>query len=93
MVSSAAEARRAMALAPPDAIVSDVGMADEDGYAFIRRLRADGLRTPAIALTAYASPQDARRALESGFQRHITKPVEPVVLVRVLASLAGASEA
>jgi len=93
MVSSAAEARRAMALAPPDAIVSDVGMADEDGYAFMRKLRADGSRTPAVALTAYASPQDARRALDSGFQRHITKPVEPLVLVRVLASLAARPDA
>jgi CheY-like chemotaxis protein len=73
--------------------VSDVGMADEDGYAFMRKLRADGSRTPAVALTAYASPQDARRALDSGFQRHITKPVEPLVLVRVLASLAARPDA
>ncbi len=87
MVSSAAEARRAMVLAPPDAIVSDVGMADEDGYSFIRKLRADGSQTPAVALTAYASPQDARRALDAGFQRHITKPVEPLLLVRVIAGL------
>lgn len=88
MVSSAAEARQVMAKAAPHAIVSDVGMADEDGYSFIRRLRADGSRTPAVALTAYASPQDARRALDAGFQRHITKPVEPLLLVRVIASLA-----
>jgi len=38
-------------------------------------------------LTAYATPQDARRALDAGFQMHITKPVEPLMLVRVLASL------
>ena len=87
MVSSAAEARQAVLAATPDAIVSDVGMAGEDGYAFIRKLRAEGSRTPAVALTAYATPQDARRALDAGFQRHITKPVEPLMLVRVLASL------
>ncbi len=92
MVSSAAEARQAMAKLAPHAIVSDVGMADEDGYSFISRLRADGSRTPAVALTAYASPQDAQRALDAGFQRHITKPVEPVLLVRVIAGLAGTPE-
>jgi CheY-like chemotaxis protein len=92
MVSSAAEARQAMAKTLPHAIVSDVGMADEDGYSFIRTLRAAGSRTPAVALTAYASPDDARRALDAGFQRHITKPVEPLVLVRVIASLAQAPE-
>jgi PAS domain S-box-containing protein len=90
MVSSAAEARRLMADAAPHAIVSDVGMADEDGYSFIRKLRADGSRTPAVALTAYASLEDAQRALDAGFQEHITKPVEPHLLVRVLASLAQA---
>ncbi len=90
MVSSAAEARRVIAASSPDAIVSDVGMADEDGYSFIRKLRAEGSQTPAVALTAYASPQDARRALDAGFQRHITKPVEPLLLVRVIASLSQA---
>ena len=91
MVSSAAEARQVMAnSAPlaPHAIVSDVGMANEDGYSFISKLRAEGSRIPAVALTAYASPQDARRALDAGFQRHITKPVEPHLLVRVIAGLA-----
>ncbi len=92
MVSSAAEARQVMAEAAPHAIVSDVGMADEDGYSFISKLRADGSSTPAVALTAYASPQDARRALDAGFQRHITKPVEPLLLVRVIASLARTPE-
>jgi CheY-like chemotaxis protein len=92
MVSSAAEAREAIAKSAPHAIVSDVGMADEDGYSFISRLRADGSRTPAVALTAYASPQDAQRALDAGFQRHITKPVEPLLLVRVIAGLAGSPE-
>ena len=92
MVGSAAEARQAIAKAAPHAIVSDVGMAEEDGYSFIRKLRAEGSRTPAVALTAYASLEDARRALDAGFQRHITKPVEPLLLVRVLASLAPAPE-
>ena len=92
MVSSDAEARQVMASAAPHAIVSDVGMADEDGYSFISKLRADGSRIPAVALTAYASPQDARRALDAGFQRHITKPVEPLLLVRVIAGLAEPAE-
>jgi PAS domain S-box-containing protein len=88
MVGSAAEARQVIESSTPHAIVSDVGMADEDGYSFIRKLRANGSSIPAVALTAYASLEDARRALDAGFQKHITKPVEPLMLVGVLASLA-----
>ena len=64
----------------PDVIVSDVGMPVMDGYSFIQRIRAlpveRGGRTPALALTAYARPEDEKRALAAGFQRHVTKPVE-----------------
>ena len=88
---SAAEARPALALCKPDVIVCDIGMPDEDGYAFIRRLRADGARMPAVALTAYASQQDAQRAFVAGFQKHVPKPVEPARLVSVVANLGGRS--
>jgi CheY-like chemotaxis protein len=56
----------------------------------VRRLEADrGRGVPAIALTAYASPEDRRRALQAGFDVHLAKPVEPVDLAMVVATLAG----
>jgi signal transduction histidine kinase/CheY-like chemotaxis protein len=77
----------------PHVIVSDVGMADEDGYEFIRRIRTavpgDMKNTPAIALTAFASKEDRTRALVAGFNLHMGKPVEPAVLVRAVRELAG----
>ena len=78
----------------PDILVSDIGMPEEDGYAFIRKVRAlsreAGGRTPAVALTAYARVEDRTRVLLAGFQSHVPKPVEPVELLAVLASLARA---
>lgn len=90
---SAAEAFDLLCRVRPDVVVSDVGMPGEDGYTFIRRVRAlppeSGGRTPAAALTAFARSEDRRRALIAGFQSHVTKPVEPMELVAVVASLAG----
>ncbi|MDQ3037195.1 MAG: ATP-binding protein, partial [Myxococcota bacterium] len=91
--SSAAEAMSALQRATPDVLVSDIGMPGEDGYALIRRIRAlapeRGGRLPAIALTAYAAPEDRARALEEGFDRHLTKPVEPSELAMMIAELTG----
>jgi CheY-like chemotaxis protein len=74
-------------------IVSDIGMPDEDGYTFIRKLRAlpreEGGRIPAVALTAYARAEDRSKALLAGFQNHAAKPIEPQELVMVVANLAG----
>jgi PAS domain S-box-containing protein len=91
VASSAVEARAKFKNTPPDVIVSDIGMPEEDGYSFIRKVRADGARTPAVALTAYASQQDAQRAFVAGFQKHVIKPVEPAKLVSVVANLGGRS--
>jgi signal transduction histidine kinase len=91
IASSAAEARSALALMKPDVIISEIGMPDEDGYSFIRRLRAEGARMPAVALTAYAGQQDAQRAFTAGFQKHVSKPVDPARLVSVVANLGGRS--
>ena len=77
----------------PDVIVSDIEMPGEDGYTFIRKLRAmeaeRGGRIPAIALTAHARTEDRMRALSSGYQMHVPKPVEPAELAVVIASLTG----
>jgi CheY-like chemotaxis protein len=77
----------------PDVIVSDVDMPGEDGYELIRRIRAlshsEGGTIPAAALTAYATAKDRLRVLTAGFQIHVAKPVEPLELIAVVASLAG----
>ena len=77
----------------PDVIVSDIEMPGEDGYTLIRKLRAmeagRGGRIPAVALTAHARAEDRMRALSSGYQMHVPKPVEPAELAVVIASLAG----
>jgi signal transduction histidine kinase/ActR/RegA family two-component response regulator len=78
----------------PDVLMSDIGMPHEDGYALIqkvRRLKAEcGGRIPAAALTAYARDEDRDRALSSGFQIHVAKPVEAAELVTVVSNLVGA---
>jgi CheY-like chemotaxis protein/two-component sensor histidine kinase len=91
--ASATEALRILDEWRPDALVFDIGMPDEDGYELMRKVRAReperGGRIPGIALTAYARAEDASRALEAGYQRHIPKPVEPVELATAVVSLAG----
>jgi CheY-like chemotaxis protein len=75
-------------------LISDIGMRGEDGYTLIRELRrrTDAVRSlPAVALTAYASADDRRRALREGYDLHIAKPVEPDQLVAMLADLARES--
>jgi len=83
------EAVASMDAAPPDLVVSDIGMPEADGYALMERLRARGDRRPAaaVALTAYASPEDAARALAAGFRAHLAKPVAPRAVVDTLAGL------
>ncbi len=90
--SSAAGLRCALA-EKPDAILCDISMAGEDGYSFIRKLRAtDGPenKTPAAALTALARAEDRQCALEAGFNEHLAKPVEPGDLVALVIRLAKA---
>jgi PAS domain S-box-containing protein len=89
---SVPEALAAFAKHRPDMVLSDVGMPDADGYALISALRAlpdeAGGRTPVVALTAYARPEDRKRALRAGFNMHIAKPIDPAELLDVVASLA-----
>jgi len=77
----------------PDVLVADIAMPDEDGYSLIRRIRAcpvdHGGLTPAIALTAYAGDANQKRALEAGYQKHMTKPADPNELARTIVSLAA----
>lgn len=78
----------------PDVIVSDIGMPVEDGYEFLRKVRLmpePARNIPAAALTALARMEDRRRALLSGFQTHIAKPVDASELIAMVASLAHRS--
>jgi len=87
--SSAAEARAEIARRTPDAIVSDIGMPDEDGFAFMRSLKKATARQagiPTIALTAYSSSKDRAEALEAGYLEHVTKPAPPYQVARVIAA-------
>jgi PAS domain S-box-containing protein len=89
--SSSAEALSALGQISPDVVLSDIGMADEDGYELMRKVRAlpaeGGGLTPAIALTGYATRKDRERALSAGYQLHLAKPVEPADLVAAIARL------
>ena len=93
-VITASAARQAFELVTqtkPDALISDIGMPGEDGYELIRKVRTlsaeQGGQLPAIALTAYARTQDRLKVLSAGYQMHVPKPVEPVELATVVASL------
>jgi PAS domain S-box-containing protein len=94
MVSDAPNAEAAMSqikVTMPDVLVSDIGMAQLDGYQMLRNLRAAGFdaeRLPAIALTAFSRLQDRDDALAAGFQAHLAKPVRAEALVSAVAGLA-----
>lgn len=74
---------------PVDALVSDIGMPGKDGYHLIRalRARANGSTIPAIAVTAFARPEDRARAVAAGFQLHVSKPINASELLLGLATL------
>jgi CheY-like chemotaxis protein len=100
-VSSGVEALSFLSALPnrewPEVLICDIAMPGEDGYAVLARVRAlerelgikTSRRIPAIALTALTHSKDRLRALAAGFQMHIAKPVEPVELMVVIASLVG----
>jgi signal transduction histidine kinase len=91
--TSASTALEVLAACRPDVLVSDIAMPDRDGHDMIRSVRAlateSGGLTPALALTAFAGPQDRTRALAAGFDMYASKPVDPSELVVAVASLAA----
>lgn len=94
-VGSSNEAVEAVADFRPDVLISDIGMPGEDGYTLIKRIRGmtppEIAFVPAIALTAYARQEDRERALESGFQMHISKPVGYTELIEAVRKVAGSA--
>jgi two-component system, chemotaxis family, CheB/CheR fusion protein len=97
VAESAAEALTAVAEFRPQVLLCDIAMPGEDGYDFIRRLRALGVdgggSTPALALTALATDDDRQRSLAAGFQMHLTKPVDIERLSEAVVELAGRPQA
>ena len=93
MASSAEEALRMIDRAPPDVLVSDIGMPGTDGYMFIRQVRQrtpDRSGTvPAIALTAYVRDEDRQKMIAAGFTAHVPKPLDANELVRTIGHLSG----
>jgi len=93
MAASVSEAMECILARRPNVLVCDLAMPGEDGYSLIRWLRVlegsqeSGL--PALALSAYARSEDRTKAIRSGFQNHLAKPVEPAELLAVVSSLAG----
>lgn len=90
--STAADAMASFELTPPDIIVSDIALPDEDGYQLLRRIRSFEAAShrsavPAIALTAFAGSSDSHHASEAGFQLHLAKPAYPVTLLNAVARL------
>lgn len=88
-VTSAMEALTVLAESTPDVLLSDIGMPSIDGYQLMQQIRShlpnQAKHVLAIALTAYAGDLNHQQALEAGFQYHLEKPVEPDVLVEVIA--------
>jgi signal transduction histidine kinase/CheY-like chemotaxis protein len=91
LAASSSEALQHLAGHRPDALVADIGLPGEDGYAMLQRIRAlaAGAEVPAIALTAYARAADRERALAVGFREHLVKPVDPQVLLSAVRLALG----
>ncbi|MCC2955282.1 PAS domain-containing protein [Massilia sp. IC2-477] len=93
IAASAREAFDALRADRPHVLISDLGMPEVDGFELIGWVRAlpreQGGQLPAIALTAFARPEDRLKALEAGFSTHISKPVEPGELIAAVASVAA----
>jgi CheY-like chemotaxis protein/nitrogen-specific signal transduction histidine kinase len=80
----------------PHVLISDISMPHRDGYDLINEIRhlsaEDGGKTPAVALTAFARTEDRAKAMQAGYQVHMSKPIEPQELIATIANLAGKND-
>jgi PAS domain S-box-containing protein len=90
-VASPLTALEGIEAAHPDVLIVDLGMPGMDGFELIARIRASSdakvRDLPAAALTAFARSEDRTKALRSGFEMHLAKPVDPGELVATIATL------
>ncbi len=84
---SAPEAIKVVAGAPVDLLIADIGMPEIDGYELMRQVRSIRPHVPAIAVTAYARPEDRHQALSAGYAAYCTKPVDASGLLRTVYDL------
>jgi CheY-like chemotaxis protein len=75
----------------PDLVLLDIAMPRMDGYELIRRIRAAGHTVPAIAVTAFAAPNDRDHALESGYTAYVAKPIDGRELGRAVREIIPAA--
>ena len=96
VAATAVEALRLLGEEPFDVMVADLGMPEQDGYALIRAVRSlpesRDSRIPAIAVTAYASLRDRDKAVDAGYNCHLSKPVDPEQLIEAVAASTGRSK-
>jgi hypothetical protein len=90
-VPSVAQALAELDVRLPDVLVSDLAMPDEDGYALIRRVRSASSeprrRLPAVAVSAHAREEDRRKAVDAGYDLHISKPIDPTDFAKLIVKL------
>lgn len=91
--SSTQAALKMIKKSPPDLLISDIGMPDEDGYSFLKKVRSlppeQGGNVPALALTAYTKEEEKQKAIAAGFQRHLGKPVNITELLKAVHQQLG----
>ena len=94
MAGSAAEALSLLDEWSADVVVSDLAMPDQDGYTLIRELRSkqQWQRLPAVAVTAHARPEDRQTALAAGFDRYLSKPLDPHTLLALVEGIVRRAE-
>ena len=77
----------------PDVILTDIAMPEEDGFSFLRKLRAIEQKynwhLPVVALTAFAGAEDRNRIMAAGFSAHLSKPIDASMLVQVVDKYSG----
>ncbi len=86
---SASRALEKIKANPPDVLLSDIGMPGQDGYQLIdavRKLPGNAAKIPAIAITAFARPEDRIAALRAGFNMHLAKPINTAELITIIAN-------
>nr|WP_238360950.1 ATP-binding protein [Iningainema tapete] len=90
-VATSSEFLAAIESFQPDVLVSDIGMPEVDGYTLMKQVRSlpsqRSRQIPAVALTAYAGEINEQQALAAGFQKHLSKPIDPDMLVLAVTQL------
>lgn len=93
LADSVAEALKILPEFKPDILLSDISMPDQDGYSLLSKIRESEIKTekklPVVALTAHAGPEDAQQMLQAGFDAHVPKPVNKILLANVILKLLG----